>query len=149
MLLGWIPHSTSVWDPLPRWDPTHRIPRAPGVPPLDERYVGYGKNKVQWVQHLRSLGFEFWVLPRGYLMHCPHAMSRAGRSWQRNRDNHKERMDELFQAQLAEQQASERSAPQSAGCRRPIGTCSVPLTQLTDPLDARLVGRRRPASIEG
>eukprot|EP00966_Prymnesium_polylepis_P171510 3965432-Prymnesium_polylepis.2 len=63
---------------------------AGGAPLLDERFVGYGKNKVQWVQGIRGAGFEFYVLPRGFLLHHPHAMSRSGRKWQRNANNHKE-----------------------------------------------------------
>ena len=61
-----------------------------GAPLLDERYVGYGKNKVQWVQDIRGDGFEFFVLPPGFLLHFPHAMSKSGRRWQKNANNHKE-----------------------------------------------------------
>ena len=32
--------------------------RKQGAPPFDERFVGYGKNKIQWIQHLRTLSLS-------------------------------------------------------------------------------------------
>lgn len=122
-----------------------------GTPLLDERYVGYGKNKVQWVQKIRGAGFEFYVLPRAFLLHFPHSLSKSGRRWQRNANNHKAHMDRLFNQQL-DAQAQDEEANRGAshhGCKTPIMACPVPLTQLTDPLNPALEGRRRPAKIEG
>eukprot|EP01043_Picozoa_sp_COSAG02_P016471 COSAG02_NODE_726_length_18005_cov_69.224897_1_plen_1352_part_00 len=48
-----------------------------GAPPFDERYEGYGRNKIAWVRHLNLLGFSFFACPFGYLMHQPHAPSAA------------------------------------------------------------------------
>jgi len=51
------------------------------VPYYDERFVGYGWNKIQFMRHLRHLGFLLWVLPAGFLMHVPHAPSAAHRNF--------------------------------------------------------------------
>jgi hypothetical protein len=37
---------------------------------------------MQWVHHLRMLGFQFYVLPRVFLMHIPHAKSATRKVWQ-------------------------------------------------------------------
>jgi hypothetical protein len=37
---------------------------------------------MQWVYHLRMLGFQFYVLPRVFLMHIPHAKSATRIAWQ-------------------------------------------------------------------
>eukprot|EP00966_Prymnesium_polylepis_P171509 3965432-Prymnesium_polylepis.1 len=60
-------------------------------------------------------------------------------------------MDGLFQEQLAAQARVELAErrPHHHGCRSPIRACPVPLTQITDPLNPVLEGRRRPATIEG
>jgi hypothetical protein len=58
------------------------VPRLNSTPLFDERFVGYGKNKIQWIQHLRLSGFEFYVVPRAFVMHCPHEVSAARNDWQ-------------------------------------------------------------------
>jgi hypothetical protein len=42
------------------------------TPYYDERLEGYGWNKIAYIQHLRYLGFQLWVLPRGFVVHLPH-----------------------------------------------------------------------------
>jgi hypothetical protein len=48
-----------------------------GVPPFDERYEGYGRNKIAWIRNLAALGFAFHACPCGYLLHQPHPPSAA------------------------------------------------------------------------
>lgn len=43
----------------------------------DERFVGYGLNKIQKVFELAVKGFKFAVLPGEFLIHIPHAKSNA------------------------------------------------------------------------
>jgi len=74
-----------------RYEP-YLVVRKQGAPPFDERFVGYGKNKIQWIQHLRLLGFSFHVMPRVFVVHCPHEDSNARRSWEAFRD----KKDRLF-----------------------------------------------------
>ncbi|CAM6107877.1 unnamed protein product [Calypogeia fissa] len=49
------------------------------VPWYDERFTGYGKNKVIHVFHTAVLDFRFWVHPEWYVIHVYHEGSRA---WQ-------------------------------------------------------------------
>jgi len=70
----------------------------PVAPYYDERFYGYGKNKIQYVSHLRLMGYRFAVLPRGFIVHNPHVDSNAKREWTDNAqdsDLHR-RMDELY-----------------------------------------------------
>ena len=49
--------------------------RAPAVSGFDERFVGYGKNKIEWIQHLRFLGARSASCVREATRahHSPHA----------------------------------------------------------------------------
>ena len=42
------------------------------TPRFDERFVNYGKNKVQWITHLRLLGFKFFVLSQSFAIDVQH-----------------------------------------------------------------------------
>eukprot|EP00611_Tribonema_gayanum_P022375 TRINITY_DN4475_c0_g1_i1.p1 TRINITY_DN4475_c0_g1~~TRINITY_DN4475_c0_g1_i1.p1 ORF type:complete len:329 (-),score=46.63 TRINITY_DN4475_c0_g1_i1:1122-2108(-) len=42
----------------PRYEPYLIVPKGPGTPAFDERFTGYGKNKIAWTSHLRYLGFR-------------------------------------------------------------------------------------------
>ncbi len=53
------------------------IVRRVGVPPFDERYEGYGRNKIAWVRNLAALAFGFHACPYGFLLHQPHVPSVA------------------------------------------------------------------------
>jgi hypothetical protein len=54
---------------------------VPIAPYYDERFHGYGKNKIEHVSHLRLLGYQFRVLPEGFLVHNPHEESTAKEQW--------------------------------------------------------------------
>ncbi|CAM9916290.1 unnamed protein product [Scytosiphon promiscuus] len=49
------------------------------VPPFDERFEGYGRNKVIFFYRLHALGFSFVVSPDLYLVHAPHERSNCWR----------------------------------------------------------------------
>ena len=47
-------------------------PRArPPPPQYDEAYVGYGKNKLQWIYDLRRANYTFGVKPRAFVVRDP------------------------------------------------------------------------------
>jgi hypothetical protein len=55
------------------WEPYVAVPwcstDVDGTPTLtpffDERFQNYGFNKIQWINHVRLLGFRFFVVPQG------------------------------------------------------------------------------------
>ena len=48
------------------------VKRSEFLPRFDERFVDYGKNKVQFVSHLRMLGFKYYVLSQSFAVDGPH-----------------------------------------------------------------------------
>ena len=76
------------------------------------------------------------MLPRAYLLHYPHKMSISGRKWQTNANDHRARMDMLFEQQLALGQGQRarallESEPRD-GCAAVMPECEVPLIQQVD-----------------
>ena len=83
---------------------------ANATPAFDERFTGYGKNKIQHVTHLRWAGWRFAVLPREcFLTHFPHPISDAKRAWLTNRALHSS-VDALY-SQFT-QELMDRYSPQ-------------------------------------
>jgi len=69
----------------------------PLTPYYDERFYGYGKNKIQHISHLRYRGIPFYVLPRSFVVHHPHPESNVKQVWNDRKKNklHGE-MDRLY-----------------------------------------------------
>ena len=42
------------------------------TPLFEERFVNYGYNKVQLIEHLRSAGYTFYILTQAFAMDVPH-----------------------------------------------------------------------------
>jgi len=78
----------------------------PISPYYDERFYGYGKNKIQQIAHLRVKGYNFSVLPpEGFIMHMPHPVSAAKVIWNNSGDyDLHEKMDTLYPKYLKELQ---------------------------------------------
>jgi Glycosyl-transferase for dystroglycan len=53
----------------------------PMAPYYDERFHGYGKNKIELISHLRKSGYRFDILPKGFLVHNPHPESSVKQRW--------------------------------------------------------------------
>lgn len=47
------------------------------LPWYDERFRGYGMNKIVHITALHGLGITFWTHPTGYVAHVPHGASQA------------------------------------------------------------------------
>jgi len=68
------------------------------IPEYDERFVGYGKNKIQHVEHLRAAGWTYSVMPGGFLVHFPHPISADKVKWIANKGNVHKQTDGLYDA---------------------------------------------------
>ncbi|KAK8799725.1 hypothetical protein WA158_006273 [Blastocystis sp. Blastoise] len=51
------------------------------MPMFDERFMNYGYNKVQWLEHLRYIGYRFKVLTKAFAIDIPHAKSQFQASY--------------------------------------------------------------------
>jgi hypothetical protein len=87
MVLRWCPASSD----------SSTDSNTPMAPYYDERFHGYGKNKIELVSHLRKKGYQFSILPEGFIVHNPHPESSIKEKWndRRNSDLHAS-MDKLY-----------------------------------------------------
>ncbi len=77
---------------------------GPRSPYYDERFYGYGKNKIQQIAHLRKKGYQFMVMPpTGFITHFPHPISQTKKIWndKKSFDLH-DKMDRLYPKYLDE-----------------------------------------------
>lgn len=86
------------------WCPSSKSsnPR-PLTPYYDERFYGYGKNKIQHISHLRFRGVPFFVLPKSFVVHHPHPESSVKMVWNDRKKNSLHRtMDKLYEKYIKE-----------------------------------------------
>jgi hypothetical protein len=98
------PYVVIPWCPLEKNAMQRLALHAPRSPYYDERFYGYGKNKIQQIAHLRESGFKFTVMPAtGFVVHLPHPESETKEIWndKMNYDLHDE-MDRLYPQYLDE-----------------------------------------------
>ncbi|KAJ1636517.1 glycosyl-transferase for dystroglycan-domain-containing protein [Pavlovales sp. CCMP2436] len=79
-----------------RYEPYVIVPRLPSTPRYHEGFDGYGKNKIEFVIHLRYTGFRFDVLPFAFVTHMQHSKSELKEQWEDGATHHREKMDALF-----------------------------------------------------
>jgi hypothetical protein len=63
------------------------------LPPYQEQFTGYGKNKIQHILHLRHLLFRFAVGGGIFITHFPHVASAARRDWNQFDKKEKAKME--------------------------------------------------------
>lgn len=74
---------------------------APLSPYYDERFYGYGKNKMQHILHLQKTGYAFSVIPfTGFLTHHPHPLSKNKKHWKKVSRNEKNDSPKNLKAQM-------------------------------------------------
>lgn len=52
------------------------------VAKYDERFIGYGFNKVSQITELKAQGYQFIVLPEAFIIHTPHPPSIDKKIWE-------------------------------------------------------------------
>jgi len=98
-----IPRTLSCFDSLRyepyvavRWCPTDGA--RPVAPYYDERFHGYGKNKIEYIQHLRMMGYSFAILPEAFIVHNPHPPSPVKHMWNNMTGSNLHRsMDKIYE----------------------------------------------------
>ena len=53
-------------------EPYVMVPLSHSLPFFDEIFINYGFNKVQWIEHLRYTGYEFYIANDVFLVYLPH-----------------------------------------------------------------------------
>ena len=50
------------------------VRRTEALPMLNENFINYGFNKVEWIENLRYLGYEFYILSQSFAIDVPHEL---------------------------------------------------------------------------
>lgn len=82
----WRQQPTSTFVDLPciksnRYEPYLVVRYCSELPPFQEGFTGYGKNKMTWAMHLRKVGYKFTQLGGAFLVHYPHLDSASRIEW--------------------------------------------------------------------
>jgi len=64
-----------------RYEPYLVIRYCDQLPPFQEGFTGYGKNKMTWIMQLRRAGYLFSQLGGAFHVHYPHLDSQARLEW--------------------------------------------------------------------
>ncbi|CAH1791491.1 unnamed protein product, partial [Owenia fusiformis] len=65
-------YSYEVTDYQIKYEPYVVLRKHSQLPLYDERFVGYGMNKVSYLMELKAAGYTFIVLPNCWVSHIPH-----------------------------------------------------------------------------
>jgi hypothetical protein len=78
----------------PRYEPFLVMNRLV-APWADERFVGYGGNKIAYINQLNGVGFTFHVHPFAYVVHVPHVRTKAANDFVQQKRRGVSLMDDL------------------------------------------------------
>lgn len=81
------------------------VRRSAFLPLFDDRFINYGYNKVQWVETLRWLGFQFALATQSFAVDVPHPPSEFAQSWTKQwerKDNANITMRRVYRKYLTE-----------------------------------------------
>ncbi len=84
--ITWRDQETGTFVDLPciksnRYEPYLAFRYCSDLPPFQEGFTGYGKNKMTWVMQLRRSGYLFSQLGGAFLVHYPHLDSKSRLEW--------------------------------------------------------------------
>ena len=79
---------------VPKYEPFLVMNKAV-APWCDERFVGYGGNKIAYINQLQGSGFSFHVHPFGFVIHVPHVRTKAANVFVLEKHRGMSRMDDL------------------------------------------------------
>jgi Glycosyl-transferase for dystroglycan len=69
-----------------RYEPYLVFRKCYDLPPFQEAFTGYGKNKMTWMMQLRRTGYQFMQLGGAFVVHYPHLDSTARMHWNGGQD---------------------------------------------------------------
>ena len=69
---------------------------TPETPLFDERFVNYGYNKVQLIEHLRAMGYQFYILNQDFAIDLPHPDSKFRKNYLNGIQNESSDMREIY-----------------------------------------------------
>jgi Glycosyl-transferase for dystroglycan len=64
-----------------RYEPVLAVRYCRDLPPFQEAFTGYGKNRLSWFLQVRRTGWLLWESSRTFVIHFPHPSSKARRAW--------------------------------------------------------------------
>ena len=85
-----------------RYEPYVAVRYCDDLPPYQEQFSGYGKNKVSQAMHMRRSGYVYSLVGQAWLVHYPHLDSKSRVAWngydnvENFRDTKRGHVDKLF-----------------------------------------------------
>lgn len=78
----WLKQEPDTLEPIlclgsVRYEPYVVVRRCQELPPYQEHFTGYGKNKVSWMWQFRRSGYHLFRLGDGFVIHYPHPESKS------------------------------------------------------------------------
>jgi hypothetical protein len=90
-----------------RYEPYLVVRHCRALPPFQKVFVGYGQNKITWLQQVRRAGYKFFQTGEGFVIHLPHRKSVSSVKWKKARLKDRgsvevEKVAEAFRAWMTE-----------------------------------------------